>query len=151
MSSFYAVASTNEKPLRGDSCGGDSKITLQGYGYGEGVIGALKKDDGTVVCARCEIADRPFKRMRGLLGRSSLAPDEGMLFRPAGSIHMFFMRFPIDAVFCDRDLVVIDVERGLQPWKTAGRKAAKVVVELAPGAAAELRPGDRLVLDTIET
>src|SRR5438034_483382 len=45
--------------------------------------------------------------MRGLLGRSSLAPDEGMLFRPAGSIQMFFMRFPIDAVFCDGDLVVV--------------------------------------------
>jgi uncharacterized membrane protein (UPF0127 family) len=76
----------------------------------------------------------------------SLAPDEGMLFRPAGSIHMFFMRFPIDAVFCDRDLVVLDVERNLQPWKTAGRKGAKVVVELAAGAARDLKPGDRLVL-----
>jgi uncharacterized membrane protein (UPF0127 family) len=151
LSSFYAVASTNEKPLRGDSCGGDSKITLQGYGYGEGVIGALKKDDGTVVCARCEIADRPFKRMRGLLGRSSLAPDEGMLFRPAGSIHMFFMRFPIDAVFCDRDLVVVGIERELQPWKTARRKGAKVVIELASGAAAGLEVGDRLFLEPVAT
>ena len=34
-----------------------------------------------------------------------------MLFRPAGSIHMFFMRFALDAIFCDGDLVVIDVER----------------------------------------
>jgi uncharacterized membrane protein (UPF0127 family) len=88
--------------------------------------------------------------MRGLLGRSSLAPDEGMLFRPAGSIHMFFMRFAIDAVFCDRDLRVIDVERNLAPWKTAARKGAKVVVELAPGAADGLEPGTQLVLDTLE-
>jgi uncharacterized protein len=88
--------------------------------------------------------------MRGLLGRSRLDPGEGMLFRPAGSIHMFFMRFAIDAVFCDRDLVVIDVERNLGPWRTAGRKGAKVVVELAEGAAAGLAPGDRLVLGTIE-
>jgi uncharacterized membrane protein (UPF0127 family) len=87
--------------------------------------------------------------MRGLLGRDSLAPDEGMLFRPAGSIHMFFMRFPIDAVFCDRDLVVLDVVRELRPWRTAGRKRAKVVVELAAGAAGDLRSGDRLVVDTI--
>jgi uncharacterized membrane protein (UPF0127 family) len=74
-----------------------------------------------------------------------------MLFRPAGSIHMFFMRFPIDAVFCDRDLVVVGVERDLRPWKTAGRKGAKVVVELAAGAASGLAPGDRLFLDTMNS
>ena len=87
--------------------------------------------------------------MRGLLGRSSLAPDEGMLFRPAGSIQMFFMRFPIDAVFCDGDLVVVGVERNLQPWKTAARKGAKVVVELPVGGADGVEPGDRLTLATI--
>jgi uncharacterized protein len=113
-------------------------------------VAALKKADGTVVCARCAVADKPWTRMRGLLGRASLAADEGMLFRPAGSIHMFFMRFPIDAVFCTRELEVIDVERGLQPGKTAARKGAKVVVELAAGAAAGVRPGDRLTVDTIE-
>lgn len=96
------------------------------------------------MCARCVLADSPLRRMRGLLGRAGLALDEGMLFRPAGSIHMFFMRFSLDAVFCDRELVVLDVERSLQPWKTAGRKGAKVVIELADGAAADLRPGDRL-------
>jgi uncharacterized protein len=106
----------------------------------------LRKEDGSVVCARCAIADNPLTRLRGLLGRASLAPDEGMLFRPAGSIHMFFMRFAIDAVFCDRGLEVIDVERGLRPWRTAGRRGAKVVIELAAGAAAEVQPGDRLVL-----
>jgi uncharacterized protein len=109
-------------------------------------MATLRKEDGTLVCARCEIADRPLKRMKGLLGRASLAPDEGMLFRPAGSIHMMFMRFAIDAVFCDRDLHVVKVVRDLQPWKTAGARGAKVVVELAPGAAAGIEPGDRLVL-----
>jgi len=85
--------------------------------------------------------------MRGLLGRASLAPDEGMLFRPAGSIHTLFMRFPIDVVFCDRELVVLKVVPALPPWRSAGARGAKVVVELAPGAAAGLEPGDRLALD----
>ena len=110
--------------------------------------GVLKKVGGDVVCARCEIADTPFKRMRGLLGRDELAQDEGMLFRPAGSIHMMFMRFSIDVLFCDRDLVVVGVERGLAPWKTAKRRGAKVVVELAEGAAEGLEVGDRLFLET---
>ena len=85
--------------------------------------------------------------MRGLLGRAGLGPGEGMLFRPAGSIHMFFMRFPIDAIFCTAELEVIDVERDLAPWRVAGRKGAKVVVELAAGAAEAIAAGDRLVLD----
>jgi len=112
----------------------------------------LRKAGGDVVCARCELADTPWKRMRGLLGRAGLEPDQGMLFRPAGSIHMMFMRFPLDVVFCDRDLVVLGVERDLKPWRTAARKGAKVVVELPVGAAAGVESGDRLFLEaaTIE-
>lgn len=73
-----------------------------------------------------------------------------MLFRPAGSIHMFGMRFAIDAVFCDRDLVVLDVARGVQPWRMASKKGAKVVIELAEGAAAGVAAGDRLAVATID-
>ena len=73
-----------------------------------------------------------------------------MLFRPASSIHMLFMRFAIDAVFCDRDLVVLSVSRGLKPWRFASQRGAKVVIELAEGAAEGLEPGTRLVLATIE-
>jgi uncharacterized protein len=112
---------------------------------------AITTHDGALVCARCRLATTPFVRMKGLLGRSGLEPGEGMLFRPAGSIHMFFMRFSIDAVFCDRDLVVIDVVRDLRPWRTASRKGAKVVIELAAGAAADVAAGDRLSLAILET
>jgi uncharacterized protein len=110
----------------------------------------LQTAGGRVVCERCAVADRWWLRMRGLLGRSRLDPAEGLLLRPAGSIHMAFMRFPIDAIFCDRELVVIDVVHGLRPWRAAGRRRAKIVVELAEGAAAGLEAGDRLLLATIE-
>jgi uncharacterized membrane protein (UPF0127 family) len=110
----------------------------------------LSKADGTIVCDRCRLATSPYARAKGLLGRSSLEPGEGMLFRPAGSIHMFFMRFPLDVVFCDRELVVLDVVRDLRPWRTASRRGAKVVVELAVGAAGNVSAGDRLVLGTID-
>jgi uncharacterized protein len=113
-------------------------------------VTTLTRTDGTVICARCALATTPFSRMRGLLGRASLERDEGMLFRPASSIHMLFMRFAIDAIFCDRELVVIDVVPGLRPWRTASRRGAKVVIELAVGAAAAVRPGDRLALATID-
>jgi uncharacterized membrane protein (UPF0127 family) len=109
----------------------------------------LKNADGTVVCPRCELAERPLERMRGLLGRSSLGADEGILLRPTGSIHTFFMRFRIDAVFCDRDLRVVGVVSGLKPWRMAGRRGAKAVIELAAGSAAAIRPGDQLTLEAV--
>ena len=107
-----------------------------------------RRDTGAVVCERCELAESFWTKFRGLMGHASLPADEGMLFRPAGSIHMFFMRFPIDAVFCSRDLVVLGIERDLQPWKTAKRKGAKVIVELPVGGADRLELGDQLFLET---
>jgi uncharacterized membrane protein (UPF0127 family) len=56
--------------------------------------------DGTTVVARLGVARSFWGRFRGLMGRASLATDEG-LYLPVNSIHMLFMRFPIDAVFLD--------------------------------------------------
>src|SRR4051794_15883886 len=106
----------------------------------------VTKEDGTLVCERCWLATNALTRMRGLLGRASLEPDEGMYFDRTGSVHMAFMRFAIDVVFCDRELRVLDVERALKPWRAASRRGAKTVFELAEGAAVGVQPGDRLVL-----
>ncbi len=109
---------------------------------------ALTREDGRVVCEHLLVAARPLQRMRGLLGRRSLPAGEGILLRPAGSIHMAFMRFPIDAVFLDADLVVIGIAADLRPWRTAGRRGAKAVVELASGECERrgIKPGDALAL-----
>jgi uncharacterized membrane protein (UPF0127 family)/Flp pilus assembly pilin Flp len=109
--------------------------------------GVLRTAGGAALCARCEVAETPFARMRGLLGRASLAEDEGMLFRPAGSVHTAFMRFPIDVVFCDGGLAVVGVEHSLRPWRAAGRRGAKVVIELAAGAASDIETGDLLAFE----
>ena len=101
---------------------------------------------GAAVCERCVLADRPLPRMRGLLGRRDLPAGEGILLRPAGSIHTHFMRFPIDVVFLDEDFVVIDAVDALRPWRAAGRRGARAVLELAAGERMRrgVRPGDRL-------
>jgi uncharacterized membrane protein (UPF0127 family) len=111
-------------------------------------IARLIREDGRVVCEQLLVAVRPLPRMRGLLGRKSLAGTEGILLRPAGSIHTIFMRFPIDVVFLDRDLVVVAIEPELRPWRTAARRGANAVVELAAGESARrgLAVGDRLTL-----
>jgi len=113
---------------------------------------ALARDDGTIVCPRCTVAATPLRRMKGLLGRKELPPGEGLLLRPGSSIHMFFMRFPIDAVFLDRELVVRKVVPDLKPWRLASARGAKSVVELAAGEAARrgIATGQRLTLDEVE-
>jgi uncharacterized protein len=104
---------------------------------------ALATDDGTVVCERCLLAETPLARLRGLLGRSSLASGEGLLLRPAGSIHTAFMRFAIDAVFLDRADRVVKVAEALRPWRAAACRGARSVLELPAGEAARrgIRPG----------
>jgi uncharacterized membrane protein (UPF0127 family) len=108
----------------------------------------LVRDDGRVMCERCSIADKPWSRMRGLLGRETLASDEGILLRPASSVHMFFMAFAIDVVWLDRDLQVLGVTPELRPWRTAARRGARAALELAAGECERrgLEPGDRLRL-----
>lgn len=57
---------------------------------------------GTVLCASLEVAESFAGRFMGLMGRPALPPGAGLWLRPASSIHMLFMRFPIDAVFLGR-------------------------------------------------
>ena len=96
----------------------------------------LSGPDGRAVCEHLLVAARPLRRMRGLLGRSSLPAGEGILLRPAASVHTFFMRFPIDVVFLDADGVVVAVRPDVPPWRAVGHRGAKDVVELAAGEAA---------------
>jgi len=109
---------------------------------------AVRKRDGGVVCERCTLAATPLARMRGLLGRASLDAREGVLLRPAGAVHTAFMRFAIDVVFVDRDLVVRRVVSDLPPWRTASARRARAALELAAGEAVRrgIEPGDRLEL-----
>jgi uncharacterized protein len=106
----------------------------------------LRREDGTVVCERCTLADSPVTRLRGLLGRDGLAQGEGLLLRPASSVHTFFMRFPIDVVFLDRALVVLGIADDVDPWRAASRRGAKAVLELPAGESSRrgLTVGDQL-------
>ncbi len=108
----------------------------------------LRREDGRVVCESCTVADTTLRRLRGLLGRSGLRAGEGIVLRPAWSIHTAFMRFPIDAVFLGRDGTVLKVRENLKPWRVAACKGARSTLELAAGEAARrgIAEGDRIEL-----
>ncbi len=60
-------------------------------------------EPGTVVVAtQLKHATNVWSRFRGLMLRGGLAPGEALAIEPCASIHMFFMRFSIDAIFYDR-------------------------------------------------
>lgn len=100
-----------------------ARETIRGNGPGEvaGLIPATFGGagqlclDGRVWVARVTPATRLFDRMRGLLGRRSLPPGEGLLIVSCGSIHTVGMRFAIDALFLDRLWRVCRVCRNLRP------------------------------------
>ena len=106
----------------------------------------LRREDGRIICEKVEVADTIWRRMRGLLGRNGLASGEGLLIRPAWSIHTAFMRFPIDVVFVDHDLIVIRIAPSLRSFKTAACRGAREVVELPAGECERrgLEVGDRV-------
>jgi uncharacterized membrane protein (UPF0127 family) len=87
----------------------------------------------SVVCERTEVADTLWRRMRGLLGRASLSAGSGMLFRGESSIHSAFMRFEFDAVFMDRDLLVVGLAERIPPWRARAAKGSRNILELAAG------------------
>lgn len=94
--------------------------------------------DGREVPVRVQAARRYRQRLVGLIGRRHLATDQALWIPACRSIHMFFMRFAIDAVFLDGEGRVLTVRAGIRPWRTATVWRARSVLELAAGAAATL-------------
>jgi uncharacterized membrane protein (UPF0127 family)/CheY-like chemotaxis protein len=102
---------------------------------------------GDALCVG-RLADRALPRMRGLMGSRGLPAGEGLLLTPAPAIHTAFMRFPIDALFLDNNLRVVDIVERLHPWRVASKRSARSVLELAAGECARrgVKIGDRLEL-----
>lgn len=77
-------------------------------------------------------------RFRGLLSSPQPNSGEGLLLSPCNSIHMFFMSYPLDIVFIDRDGKIISRRENLRPWRMAGERKATTVLECRAGEIARL-------------
>lgn len=110
--------------------------------------------DGTALWA-VEVADSWLSRLRGLIGRRTLAAGHGLYFPGTNGIHMLFMRFAIDCVFVtapapNGEHEVVAVRPNLRPWTGVVWfvRHARGAIELGAGSAAHagVRVGDRLRL-----
>jgi uncharacterized membrane protein (UPF0127 family) len=107
---------------------------------------------GTVIAERCRVASSAVDRSVGLLRTPEVLPGEGLYIERSPSIHMFFMRYPIDVVFVDRQLRVTKVVSRLKPWRSvAWARGARDCIELRAGAVegTGTRKGDQLVTHVV--
>jgi uncharacterized protein len=121
-------------------------------------VRALNLTRGTELAGGVEFADSFGARFMGLMGRRSLAPGGGLWLTGTSNIHMFFMRFPIDAVFLGRPAAdgtrrVVAVHGNLRPWTGIVwyDRGADGCLELPAGMAAATgtRPGDVVMLEPV--
>jgi len=110
----------------------------------------LTKQDGVVVAEPLEVAKNFVSRGMGLMFRSRLSENGGLLIHGCNGIHMMFMRFPIDAVFVDKKGKVVKLYRRLPPWigMVPFVWRADKVAELPAGAIDRhgIRVGDELLV-----
>lgn len=101
--------------------------------------------DNAVIATSAWVARSFVQRLLGLMFRASVREGEAVIFYAASSIHMFFMRFPIDVIYTDKALRVKKVVRSLKPWLMSGCLGAYAVIECKQGTLpASLAAGDQL-------
>jgi uncharacterized membrane protein (UPF0127 family) len=101
---------------------------------------------------RAEVASEPGTRMRGLMMRERLGPNEGMIFVfPDKAGHCFWMKntlIPLSIAFVDDDGTIVNIA-DMQPHSEASHCPARPIryaLEMEQGwfARRGLKPGGRL-------
>jgi hypothetical protein len=101
---------------------------------------AFNRTRTTYLATDLTLARTHWSRFRGLMATdpSRFPPGQGLWIKPSHGIHTFAMRFPIDAVYLDREQIVIHLEEDLKPWRLAAvRVQAASVLELPTGTIRE--------------
>ena len=73
-------------------------------------------------CFEVETSDNPLERTQGLMFRSSLDENKGMLFIfPESGLYSFWMKntlIPLDIIWINKNLEVVDIKSDAQPCTT---------------------------------
>ncbi len=67
----------------------------------------INKTTNEIIVTSVNKSFKLIERMRGLLGEKDMPKDSALWISPCRSIHTFFMQFPIDALFVDKNLRVV--------------------------------------------
>ncbi len=100
------------------------------------------------------MAETVWTRFMGLMGRSELADNKGLVILPNNSIHMFFMRFAIDVLHVAEDGTVLKILHSIKPWRVGPIvRKCKYTVELPAGTSQRngTVEGDKIELVPLKT
>ena len=100
-----------------------------------------------ILGVRAVVARTFTERARGLIARPRPAKGEGMLILKCNAIHTFFMSYPIDAAFLDRNDEVVKIVKAIPPWRFfiwGGWRAVKVL-ETPSGDTSHIGEQDRRI------
>jgi hypothetical protein len=105
----------------------------------------------TILGDAVEIADTSEKRRVGLLKHVRLEPGAGLWIVPCESVHTFFMKFPIDLVYLDKQRKVRKVKHAVPAWRLSACLTAHSILELPAGTVEKsgTMPGDELSLEKL--
>lgn len=105
----------------------------------------------TVLAESADMADTSAKRRTGLLKHERLNPGEGLWIVPCESVHTFFMKFPIDLVYLDKQKKVRKVRHRVPAWRLSVCLSAHSILELPAGTLEQTgtQVGDELVVEKL--
>lgn len=109
--------------------------------------GLFQNDQGATLIKKVMRTESAWERMRGLLGRPVLHQSEALWITPGNSVHSLFMTYPIDLIYLDRQLRVIKIIAGMNPWRLSAGWGSHSVIELISGSlkTLEISVGSQLV------
>lgn len=98
--------------------------------------------NGNVISDEIFIADTFFKRLRGYMFYKEPFVNT-IAIKPCNSIHTFFMKFPIDVLFLDSEMLVLKKETNMSKNEIIPPvKNSKYVLETIAFGFSEVKEGD---------
>lgn len=95
------------------------------------------------------LADTTFTRLKGLIGRLKLKPDEGIWIVPSSGVHTLGVLFPLDLIYLDENHRVLHAIEYFPSFRIAplSTKAASVLeLPIHTIYSSQTQPGDQLLI-----
>lgn len=113
----------------------------------------INRSKQTTLARQARAARTFWQRLRGLMFQKALAEGQALVLVGDSSIHTFFMRFPIDVLYLDREGRVLRAQDSMRPWQLGPLvRGCRYIVELPPATIrrTQTEVGDLIALSDVE-
>jgi uncharacterized protein len=118
------------------------------------MVEIINETRGFTISADAEMRDTAEGRRKGLMGsgRKDVILAVAWESRILPTIHMFGMNYPLDVIWVNKRMEVVDVRKGIPPsklaepatWMHMPKAPAKYVIEIGKGDVKDTKVGDKL-------